>query len=79
LKTVFNCLLSSPFFGFAKTVLAIPNLAHLFLQKAGKNKKAKSNPFKIGVLSSQYCASHSVQSKALACGSMVFYILKNNI
>ena len=73
IEIVFNCLVSSPFCGFNKTVWAIPNLAHLFLQKTGKNKKAKSNHFKIGVLSAQYCASHSVQSEAQACGSMVFY------
>jgi hypothetical protein len=66
LKTVFNCLLFSPFFGFEKAVLAIPNLAHLFFAKRqAKNKKAKSFPFKKGVLSAQYCASHSVQSRAL--------------
>jgi hypothetical protein len=63
--TVFNYLLSSAFFGFRKTVPAITNLAHLFFTKRlAKNKKAKSCPFQIGVLSAQYCASHSVQSKA---------------
>jgi hypothetical protein len=56
---VFNCLLSSAFFGFKKAVVAIPNLAHLFFSKRlAKNKKAKSNPFQLGVLSAQYCASH---------------------
>ena len=59
IEIVFNCLLSSSFCGFEKTVLAIPNLAHLsFAKRLAKNKKAKSCPFQIGVLSAQYCASH---------------------
>ena len=50
-KQFFWFLLSSPFRPVTQGVLAIPNLAHLFLQK-GRQKKNKLNSYctKIGVL-----------------------------
>ena len=74
--TIFNCLLSSAFCGLKKAVEAIPNLAHLFFAKRlAKNKKAKSCPFKIGVLSAQYCASHSVSVKGASPAAAWYFVL----
>jgi hypothetical protein len=50
---------------FTKPFFPIVKLAHLFLQKGRqKSNKLFSFPQQHGVLSAQYCASHSVQSKS---------------
>jgi len=65
----FNSVLKKQFF-------AILNLAHLFLQKdRQKTKELNCFPQQYGMLSALFCASHSIRSKAQACGSMVSYIL----
>ena len=69
-------------FGFEKTVLAIPHLAHCILPTADgfanfKIQRAKFlQPFPNGLLR-KFCASHSVQSKAhaTAFGILVLFIL----
>lgn len=50
-QTVFSFFLPTAHFGFDKPVLAIPNLAHLFLQKGRqKTNKLNSQRTQIGVL-----------------------------
>jgi hypothetical protein len=69
---VFSFLFSSPFCGFEKPELAIPNLAHLFFAKGCKKpNKLNSFPQQIGVLSAQFCASRVRSVKSAlpqACG-----------
>jgi len=80
LKTVFNQLPFSAFFGFRKPVFAIPSLAHLFFAKRlAKNKKAKPCHFQKGVLSAQYCASHfrSVKGATPAAAWCLCFIVIN--
>jgi hypothetical protein len=63
-----------------KQFSAITNLAHLCFAKGRQIiKELNCRPQQIGVLSARFCASHSVQSKAQACRSIVFYSLIFNL
>lgn len=77
LKQINILQLPPHFFGFYKTIMAIPNLAHSCFSLSLQNPNKLNASHNIGVRCTFGCASHSVQSKALACGSMVFILCLN--
>ncbi|MDX2174245.1 MAG: hypothetical protein SFY56_14175 [Bacteroidota bacterium] len=75
--TVFSFFLPTAHFGFDKPVLAIPNLAHLFLRRdRQKTNKLNSHRTQIVVLRTLFArALDAPKSAPQACGIVVFIVL----